>query len=831
MALRDLTDRSAVLEAMAEFDRIGRDAFLRKYGFDRSRRFVLEHEGEYDSKATLAAAHGIQFPEAGPLGPHDFSGGRETTAKAAELGFSVRDLGSRVDDLGLALSRFMERFAETPGATFGGSHPAVQALQACATAMEPLVPPALAGARVRPSAGQGNWAAVPWIAVLHPQVTTTTQHGTYPVLLFDEDKRSVEVTIAQGVTDLKKNLGRREAVRELERQSERLRPLLQGLSVRGFLADNDFGLGTSPLARDYVASTVVHKRHQIDDLASSSVSEDVAAVLEAYSGLLTSGALRGLEGESASSADGRALMIYVGHGADANFESGGREGWWGWKDAPERLERLRPGDLVAFGRGFQGGSPRVDAAIWQASGLNEVVVGRVLQTPERTDQAVMPDELAGTAAYPWKFRFERLGTERAVSLESGKALSKEAGEALRKSALTRGIGILAPVAGSRLLEGFVNPDVERPSPGPDRVAAAASAFSLAVDGSGLRLGESEIIAFFGALMTKPFAILTGQSGSGKTQLAKRLGEWFGVDSVGRPRYLVVPVRPDWTGPEYLFGYSDALRSVEGKEVWAVPDALEFMLRAASEPDAPYLLILDEMNLAHVERYFADFLSGVESREPVLPELKSDNGSWLATGNSQRLPIPRNLFVAGTVNVDETTYLFSPKVLDRAFTFEFRTAAADLDPTLRWPTSVAEAPAEQLDVVVRVARDDEWQHAHPHPAVDVLVDDLRNLHGLLAPSGHDFGHRVFYDSLRYSALLAAMGVTDRWTVLDRIVLTKILPKLHGTRSRLEKTLRSLLAFAEGDGPSPEYEPRLPLTATKLDRMITVLVEAQFVSFTE
>ena len=79
-------------------------------------------------------------------------------------------------------------------------------------------------------------------------------------------------------------------------------------------------------------------------------------------------------------------------------------------------------------------------------------------------------------------------------------------------------------------------------------------------------------------MTKPFAILTGLSGSGKTELAKRLGEWFGSDSKGRPRYLVVPVRPDWTGPEYLFGYPDICGLTAREEVWSVPDALEFMLR-------------------------------------------------------------------------------------------------------------------------------------------------------------------------------------------------------------------------------------------------------------
>ena len=137
----------------------------------------------------------------------------------------------------------------------------------------------------------------------------------------------------------------------------------------------------------------------------------------------------------------------------------------------------------------------------------------------------------------------------------------------------------------------------------------------------------------------------------------RLGEWFGSDLVNRPRCHVVPVRPDWTGPRTV-RLSRRLAVSAGTEVWAVPDTLEFVIRALNELGAPHLLVLDEMNLAHVERDFADFLSGVESRMPVLPELERRDGQWLATGDPQRISPPRNLFVVGTVKVDETTYLFS-----------------------------------------------------------------------------------------------------------------------------------------------------------------------------
>lgn len=681
MALRDLTDRSAVLQAINEVRELGEAAFLEKYGFERSRRIQIAHEDEtFPSKAVLGAAHGFQFPDIGPLRPSEFSGGRVTTDKARQLGFEVVET-DEPDDLAIALRRFLELFGEARTVKFGHAHPAVDALRECAKAIEELLPESLSGAKVKPSVGQGNWASVPWIAVLDPRETDTTRHGVYPVLLFSEDLTAVEMTIAQGVTDLTRTLGRPDAVRELDRRAQMLRPALITLGDLGFALDKDLDLGGSVLGRDYVASTVVHRRFTADLLNGTEVTDSAVALLDAYADLLVSGTLRAVSEDPA------------------------------------------PG----------------------------------------TDTTMMPPE--------------------------------------------------APLTATR-----------------EDVRAAALAFWEAVEGSGLRLAPDLVASFFAALATKPFVILTGQSGSGKTQLAMRFGEWVGSDDQGRPRSLVVPVRPDWTGPEYLFGYPDALRSAPGKEVWAVPDALDFVLRAAAEPAEPYLLVLDEMNLAHVERYFADFLSGVESRLPILPVLAHADGEWVAVEGANRVPVPRNLVVVGTVNVDETTYLFSPKVLDRAFTFEFRTTAADLDPALRRPTPVDAGEQVHRRTIVRAILDDEWQHTHAHPSVDALAEDLALLHVLLSKSGHEFGHRVLYEALRYAAFLSSSGVEDRWSVLDRIVLTKLLPKVHGTRARVEAQLREMLSYAAAeDGDA--VGPRMPLSADKLERMIGVLIEAQFVSFTE
>ena len=274
-------------------------------------------------------------------------------------------------------------------------------------------------------------------------------------------------------------------------------------------------------------------------------------------------------------------------------------------------------------------------------------------------------------------------------------------------------------------------------------------------GVGLGFGGGHVgfvRSFVVSLATKGFVLLTGLSGSGKSRLGLGFGQWLGGD-----RVWVEAVRPDWTGPDALLGFEDGLSErVGGRLGWQVPDVLEFMLGAAADPSHPYLLLLDEMNLAHVERYFADVLSGMESGAPVLPNLvRGVDGVWREAEGEPRLPFPRNLMVVGTVNIDETTYMFSPKVLDRANTLEFRVATGDLvasaSPIGRVEAGSDELVAAFLDAVSSVGG--EWSGR------DVMAGWLRELHELLAGADREFGHRVFYESLRFGGLLAKAGESD------------------------------------------------------------------------
>ncbi len=392
-----------------------------------------------------------------------------------------------------------------------------------------------------------------------------------------------------------------------------------------------------------------------------------------------------------------------------------------------------------------------------------------------------------------------------------------------------------------IVEALGGAAVSAVTPEPD-LAQVSRDFAEALRAAHLSFGprHDEVTRnFVCSLAAKRFVVLTGLSGSGKTQLAAKFGQWLG----GKDRYEVVPVRPDWTGPESLLGYEDALLppSTDGRRAWSVPRTLELFLRAARDPGNPYLLILDEMNLAHVERYFADVLSGIESDEPTIPDLRDENGIWRPAKRGLKLAFPDNVFVIGTINVDETTYMFSPKVLDRANTIEFRVETDELPvdaADVRRPVPARSGPAGLVAGFLEIATDDDWQLDHAPDFIEAFVEQIRGLHAVLRTSGDEFGHRTFFEGVRLAALLAQAGDVTLDGALDVFVMQKVLPRLHGARRRLEPVLRALAGYclnADGDASDPfgaqNTRPRLPGSFAKTARMFHALRANQFASFSD
>ena len=196
--------------------------------------------------------------------------------------------------------------------------------------------------------------------------------------------------------------------------------------------------------------------------------------------------------------------------------------------------------------------------------------------------------------------------------------------------------------------------------------------------------SSYVKRFVRSLLAKPFVILTGNSGAGKTRIAKQFSEYLETEDENKEKnWLIVPVGADWTDNSRVMGYYNPLAD-NGKGKYEKTGILRLIERANAHPDVPYFLILDEMNLSHVERYFSDFLSHMETPdspfEIVGYDDSDDQDDTAAAARDEiigRVAYPANLFVVGTVNIDETTYMFSPKVLDRANVIEFRPKQKDV----------------------------------------------------------------------------------------------------------------------------------------------------------
>ena len=211
--------------------------------------------------------------------------------------------------------------------------------------------------------------------------------------------------------------------------------------------------------------------------------------------------------------------------------------------------------------------------------------------------------------------------------------------------------------------------------------------------TGIEISDNIYRPYITAIKSKPFLLLAGISGTGKSRIVRELAracwdEGSEEYEAQKPKnFEMVQVKPNWHDSSELIGY---VSRVSGKPVFEAGDFLKFVAKAWENPEGPYFLCLDEMNLAPVEQYFAEYLSVVESRKAdgngvitTDPILKKCDEQWYfdltakltnddeirARFNKDGICIPQNLIVVGTVNMDETTFSFSRKVLDRAMTIE------------------------------------------------------------------------------------------------------------------------------------------------------------------
>lgn len=389
---------------------------------------------------------------------------------------------------------------------------------------------------------------------------------------------------------------------------------------------------------------------------------------------------------------------------------------------------------------------------------------------------------------------------------------------------------------------------------PDQVFELARACDKLVSdiaASGFVYEPWQIAAFVSAIRTKPFVILAGITGTGKSKLPELVAQFTG----GCER--TIPVRPDWTDSADVLGYLD----LEGH---FRPGAVLVVARnAADDRDRQWFCVVDEMNLARVEQYFAEVLSRMEKRRPA------DGGGYesdpllsLLLGSQDdgwsKVALPSNLAIVGTVNMDEASHTFSRKVLDRAFTLELSNVdlgawgvQPDLEPSddhPSWPSSAWHPRAVSLSSFVDATESDRAE-------VGRVIEALAQANAYLSAAQLQVGYRARDEVALF--VLHASDVRgsfqdrngDPVDPLDLALQMKILPRIVGGSAPIRHALRRLLGWAAGgtgeddDATADELteqwkksgfppslpDSRFPHTAARLCVMWDRLVTEGFTSF--
>ncbi len=285
--------------------------------------------------------------------------------------------------------------------------------------------------------------------------------------------------------------------------------------------------------------------------------------------------------------------------------------------------------------------------------------------------------------------------------------------------------------------------------------------------------------------------------------------------------LLIPVGADWTDNTKILGFYNPLK----KEYQSTP-ILDFILLANKNPDIPFFLILDEMNLSHVERYFSDFLSAMESGEPIpLYKKQEDDNSQIP----EEIILPKNLFITGTVNIDETTYMFSPKVLDRANVIEFKPEMEDvLDNLLKSSNGDDDKTAEPGVAEGFMQLANEVRSGAIPQEVQSLLEEMKPIleafYKELEKCGFEFAYRTVKEIRLYAiaAYKTAEGtIPDATNIADIQILQKILPKIHGNKKQIGTLLDELEKLC--------IEKSLPNSLAKIRQMKDKLNRFQYASF--
>lgn len=377
--------------------------------------------------------------------------------------------------------------------------------------------------------------------------------------------------------------------------------------------------------------------------------------------------------------------------------------------------------------------------------------------------------------------------------------------------------------------------------------------------------DNSYLSFITAIRTKPFILLAGISGTGKSRIVRRLAQ--ATDDIDvfkkdtdrwkchRPaNFELIQVKPNWHNSMDVIGFKSNIPN----EHYEFTPFVDFIVKAWAHPKTPFFLCLDEMNLAPVEEYFAEFLSAIESRsindrdeyetDPIIKPLDSfgeelagemmkhfvDNEIIVSNDIEQRfrkrgISLPPNLVVMGTVNMDETTFSFSRKVLDRAMSIEMN--EVDYESFLLGKTefNIPVLTGLNNDLIKRPI---SAQEVKDDIDADFVIAYLTEVNEILEDTPFMLGYRAANEAFLYVASDEEVGKKNMLSALDEFTLMKILSRIEGDETKLKTNDgKELLDELSQLMKRKEYFGSLNSSKSikKLELMINVLNRDHFVSF--
>lgn len=647
--------------------------------------------------------------------------------------------------------------------------------------------------KVKGSVGAGRWTDVPWVAVFDKRITESAQKGVYIVYLLNKDSKTLYLTLNQGATNVAQNKdglapeklvftgiassSNTKTTSALKAKAETIRNIIgnnNNLEYKGIYTGSDTYDAGCIFYKAYTLKTIPNDEELYHDL------KDFLQLYQIYYNKIFAQTPNKQEPENSNSLD--------------EYDPGITKEQW--------LKILNNSDVIR---------PEwhsVLAAFYSVGGE-----ATCKQIGDKFDKS--PNSINATC----------IQLAKTVQKATGCPLFHENGKEkywpilfLGKDVDNTGEGTFLWKLRSELYDALKEFDILR------FLWKKKEDFTMISDhdainnikeyisSKGFTYPSGMIENFYLSLKSKPFVILAGISGTGKTRLVKLFAEAIGA------KYQMVPVRPDWSDSSDLFGHVD----LNGNYIPG--PILGFISKAQDHPDTPYILCLDEMNLARVEYYLSDILSVIETRDFQDDEIVTDQLVSKEQYGTDKdalekygvIGFPQNLYLVGTVNMDETTFPFSRKVLDRANTIEFN--FVDLMPPQLEDQAEPVEPLHMPNTFLQTRYLFLSQCKDRELVQDICIE-LQKINEILQRGNSHVGYRVRDEIVFYMLNNKESELLTKEEALDYEIMQKILPRIQGSSQSVKDILCDL--FKEFAGDYEGYQTQSNDTASRMMTMVEKL----------